>query len=159
VDTCEAPTTLSNEGANKSVTGNVTDRAGNTASTTENNINIDKTAPVVSSTSPARDATGVSATAKIRATFSESGAGIDPGTLSTNTFRVVQVKPTGNVSVSGTVNYDESTKTVTFTPDKNVAKGAYQVTITTGVEDKADNPLANDYTWQFFTAGPSSPRR
>src|SRR5215203_392559 len=43
---CGPDQTLENEGANQSATGNVTDRAGNTASLTEN-VNIDKTAPVV----------------------------------------------------------------------------------------------------------------
>jgi hypothetical protein len=47
VASCSDSTTLSSEGANQSVTGNVTDAAGNTASDTVSNINIDKTAPVV----------------------------------------------------------------------------------------------------------------
>jgi hypothetical protein len=48
-----APTTLSTEGANQSVTGTCTDIAGNSASATVSGINIDKTPPTVAcSTSP-----------------------------------------------------------------------------------------------------------
>jgi hypothetical protein len=45
--TC-APTTLSGEGANQSVTGTASDNADNAASATVGNINIDKTAPTLS---------------------------------------------------------------------------------------------------------------
>src|SRR5262249_52796168 len=43
-----APTTLSAEGANQSVSGTCTDNAGNSASATFSGINIDKTAPTLS---------------------------------------------------------------------------------------------------------------
>ena len=81
-----------------------------------------------------------------------------------DTFKVEQVssqgwQPSGYGPVSGTISYDAATKTVTFTPSNNLAKGAYRTTIyhvfylpygvTAGVEDKADNALANNYTWSF----------
>jgi large repetitive protein len=44
---CQADVVVSDEGANQSLTGNVTDKAGNTASATENDINIDKTDPTI----------------------------------------------------------------------------------------------------------------
>lgn len=47
IDTCAAPVTLSAEGAGQSATGMAMDKAGNTATATVGNINIDKTAPVV----------------------------------------------------------------------------------------------------------------
>jgi hypothetical protein len=50
VDTCEAPVVLTGEGSNLSASGSVTDKAGNTASTTVTGINIDRTAPVVTVT-------------------------------------------------------------------------------------------------------------
>jgi parallel beta-helix repeat protein len=46
VDTVSGPTTLG-EGADQSVTGTVTDKAGNTATFTVSGINIDKTAPTI----------------------------------------------------------------------------------------------------------------
>src|SRR5258705_445520 len=42
-----SPTTLG-EGANQSVVGTITDKAGNTATFTVSNINIDETAPNIS---------------------------------------------------------------------------------------------------------------
>jgi hypothetical protein len=48
VASCGPDQTLSSEGAGQSVTGNVSDSAGNTNSTTVSGINIDKTAPTVS---------------------------------------------------------------------------------------------------------------
>ncbi len=43
-----ASQTVSNEGANQTATGTCTDNAGNSASATQNSINIDKTAPTIS---------------------------------------------------------------------------------------------------------------
>ena len=115
----------------------------------------DITPPEVSSTSPTHNASGVATTANVSATFFEEGSGIDPDTLTTDTFKVVQVKPTGNVPVAGTVTYDESSQTATFDPSSNLTKGLYRATITTGVEDRAGNALTNRYAWTFATAGPS----
>jgi len=50
VDSCSSPTTLTGEGANQSVTGTVTDKAGNSASATVGSISIDKTVPVTTAT-------------------------------------------------------------------------------------------------------------
>lgn len=47
VATCEAPHTLG-EGANQSVSGNATDKAGNSAGTAVSGLNVDKTAPTLS---------------------------------------------------------------------------------------------------------------
>ena len=47
INSCSAPTTLSGEGAGQSVTGTAVDQAGNTASATVGDINIDKTIPTI----------------------------------------------------------------------------------------------------------------
>jgi hypothetical protein len=47
---CGPDQTLTSEGADQSATGNVTDQAGNSASATVTDINIDKTAPTISAT-------------------------------------------------------------------------------------------------------------
>lgn len=52
VASVSAPTTLSNEGMNQSVTGTCTDKAGNSASVTVANISIDKTAPSINIVAP-----------------------------------------------------------------------------------------------------------
>ena len=48
IKTCSAPTTLSSNGANQSVTGTAADSADNSASATVSGINIDKSAPTLS---------------------------------------------------------------------------------------------------------------
>ncbi|MGZ4437094.1 MAG: OmpL47-type beta-barrel domain-containing protein [Nocardioidaceae bacterium] len=48
IKSCQAPVTVSTEGSNQSVTGNVADNADNTASATATGISIDKTAPTLS---------------------------------------------------------------------------------------------------------------
>lgn len=50
VASCQPPLTVSTEGANQSVTGTAKDNAGNGATAIVGNINIDKTAPVVTYT-------------------------------------------------------------------------------------------------------------
>ena len=52
VATCEAPVTLTGEGSDLSATGTVTDKAGNTASTTVSGIKIDRTAPTTTANAP-----------------------------------------------------------------------------------------------------------
>jgi hypothetical protein len=147
--------TTSGEGLSVKVTSDrCTDVAGNTAAGIDSdNFQIDKTAPSVSSTDTSKNATGVAATDNITATFIEEVSGINESTLTIG-FKLEQVKPTGNVQVGGNVTYDEDedSKTATFNPDKNLAKGLYRVTLT-GIEDNADNVMP-DYTWTFATAGP-----
>jgi hypothetical protein len=83
-----------------------------------------------------------------------NGSGVDPGTLDESTFKVVRVKPTGNVQVEGDVGYHEESQTATFDPSDSLAKGLYRATLTTDVADNAGNSLASEYTWTFATAGP-----
>jgi hypothetical protein len=138
-----------------------TDKAGNVEDKKTLTVKIDKTAPAVKSTSPAENATRVSLSAKISATFLESGSGIDPSTLTTDTFKVLKVTRSGTVPVSGTIRYDALSKAVTFTPSVSLAKGTtYQATVYEtwgsnpihhGVEDKADNKLYPSHTWRFST--------
>jgi hypothetical protein len=131
-----------------------TDNVGNKESPAKTlTVKIDRTPPKIATTSPKNNATGVPVTAKISATFSESGSGIDPDSLIYDNISVVQVKPTGNVPVSGTLTYDTGSKTATFTPSTSLAKGLYRATITL-VTDKAGNSMP-DYSWSFATAGPS----
>src|SRR5215212_5092057 len=107
----------------------------------------DTTPPEVSSTIPENNATGVSTTAPITATFSE-----DVDVPSGNSWFTVKSVRTGTL-VSGQLSYDANTKTATFQGTLNRGD-AYKATITTEVKDKAGNALAQPYTWQFTTAGP-----
>ncbi len=101
------------------------------------------TAPTVTSTSPAGNATGVTLGTKITATFSEAMA---PWSLSTATFTLTQ----GGLPLSGTVSY--ASGTATFTPLIALAPNtAYTVVISTGATDANGNALANSYVWSFTT--------
>jgi RHS repeat-associated protein len=56
VASCTGPVTFANEGANQTATGTAVDKAGNSASTSAT-INIDKTPPTITVTSPANNST------------------------------------------------------------------------------------------------------
>jgi Bacterial Ig-like domain len=155
-----------NQDGTTTLTYYATDKDGNAEDQKTLTVKIDKTAPTVKQTSPANGATRVSTSAKISATFLEVGSGIDPDTLTTDTFKVVQVtrdRVKGNVfvPVEGTISYDEASKTVTFTPSSPLlAKATYSATIAgygepPRVEDKADNVFleGSSYAWSFSTGG------
>jgi hypothetical protein len=114
-------------------------------------VKIDKTAPTVSTVDPLNYATGVVATANISATFFEESSGVDLDTIRNSTFKVVRVKSTGSVRVSGIVSYAQDSQMGTFDPSSSLTIGLYRATLTIGVKDKAANALANNYTWRFAT--------
>jgi len=102
--------------------------------------------PVVTSTDPANNATGVALNKVITATFSMP---MNALTLSATVFTVKQ----GTTSVSGTISYSGST--VSFTPTSPLTGNKiYTCTITTGAKNVAGVALANDYVWNFTTVIP-----
>jgi hypothetical protein len=106
---------------------------------------IDTTPPTVTGISPSADASGVSPACSVSAVFSEA---LDPSTISQSSFLVSD----GINPVSGVVAYDNSTKTVTFTPGASLAfDTTYSATITTQVTDTSGNAITEDYTWSFTT--------
>lgn len=110
-------------------------------------ITPDTTAPRVNSTHPVNAATGVVVNTRITATFSEemSPATITAGSLILNGPNVA--------FVPGTVTYAAVGAMATFTPAVNLEPGtSYTATVTTGVQDLADNALAINRTWVFTTA-------
>src|SRR5574341_1049473 len=111
----------------------------------------DTTAPSVTSTSPAADATGVGVTAAITVTFSER---LEAGSVDETTFRVA-----GGSPVAGVVTYEASTRTATFTPTDPLAYDTfYTVTLGAGMTDLAGNPLAGaPFTFSFATRSPPPP--
>ncbi len=101
----------------------------------------DFTAPTVSSTSPAADATGVAVDTTVSVTFSEA---MDSSTITTSSFTLD--------SVAGSVSYDSGTYTATFTPSANLSYSTtYTATLSTTITDAAGNPLASAYSWGFTT--------
>jgi hypothetical protein len=109
----------------------------------------DGTAPTVTATVPVDAATDVLVNSTITATFSEQ---INLATLSGTTFTVV-----GGSVVAGTITWDSATLTATFTPSVNLQDNTtYTCTITTGVEDQAENALAAPFVWTFTTEDATS---
>ncbi len=101
------------------------------------------TPPIVSSTDPLNNETGVALNQKIVATFSKT---MDATTITAATFTLKQ----GATSIAGFVSY--SGTTAIFAPSINLVPNTlYTVTITTGVKDLASNALANNYVWSFTT--------
>ncbi len=116
--------------------------AGNSDYSNEANATTSATAPTVSSTTPADNATGVAVNTTITATFSEA---MDSSTITADTFLV-----SGSANIAGTVTY--SGTMATFTPTTALDYDTtYTATITTGAKDLAGNGLEADYTWSFTT--------
>lgn len=105
---------------------------------------VDVTPPEVTSTDPAKDATGVVLNRNVTANFSEA---MDPSTLSASTFTLID---TDSQAVPGKVTYLGTT--ASFNPDNDLeADAKYTATLTTDVSDLATNALAASYVWGFTT--------
>lgn len=76
VGLCSDPVTLATDGANQSASGSVTDLAFNTDSVTVGPINIDKTAPTLSSVTLANNPLAVNQTTTLSAQVSDATSGI-----------------------------------------------------------------------------------
>jgi hypothetical protein len=104
----------------------------------------DLTLPMVNSTDPLTNTTGIFSNKVVALTFSEA---MTASTINGTTFSLKQ----GTTSVSGTVSY--SGTTATFTPSNMLAASTtYTATITTGAKDLAGNALAANIVWTFTTA-------
>jgi len=104
------------------------------------------TVPVVVSTDPTNNATGVALNKVIRATFNIP---MNPLTLNATTYTVKQ----GATTVLGTISYSGST--VSFTPTFPLeGNKIYTATITTGAQSVAGIAMASNYVWDFTTVVP-----
>ena len=105
--------------------------------------------PVVSTYPPA-NGTDVERDVIVTATFREN---MDSLSINNTTFTLRYNPP-----VSGTVAYDKSTRTATFTPDSLLNSGTtYTATITTGAKNSSGTPLASDFSWRFIAITPGGP--
>ena len=99
--------------------------------------------PVVISTDPANNATGVPLNKIVTATFNMP---MDPLTINGTTFTLKQ----GATAIAGTVSY--SGTTASFTPSGPLTLNTiYTATITTGAKNTAGTAVANNYVWTFTT--------
>jgi hypothetical protein len=116
---------------------------GGGGSTSTNTTPTDTTPPVVLSTNPSNNATGVATNASLIANFSENINPANPASA----FTLTQ----GGTTTTGTVVFSGST--ATFTPSAKLANNLpYTATLTTGIKDLAGNPLASPFTWNFSTS-------
>lgn len=100
--------------------------------------------PRVTSTDPAA-VSNVSVGTTIQVAFSQA---MDPASITTSTFLT---------GVAGTVTYDSSTNTATFTPSSSFSNSStYVVVLTTGVKDTSGSNLWAPYVWSFETEQLSS---
>lgn len=105
-----------------------------------------QTTPVlkVMATSPDVNAIGVLTNTVLSITFDKD---LDPTTFTNVTFSLVGSRP-----VTGIINYDAITRTVTFTPDSELEPGTvHTATLTKGVTDTAGNELESVYELNFTT--------
>jgi len=104
--------------------------------------------PVVSSTSPSSNATGVARNGEIAFTFNQA---MDPLTITNSTF----ILKDGSSNVAGSVTYTGTT--AKFTPSVPLTSATvYTATMTTGAKNAAGMGLSNDVVWTFTTGGSSS---
>ncbi len=105
----------------------------------------DTTPPQVTGRNPAAGATSVPATTNVTATFSEAVQGV-----SGSTFFLRR----GTTSVAAQVSYDSATRTAVLDPTSVLEAGTtYTASLTNGIRDLADNPLAA-LSWSFTVAPP-----
>ncbi len=147
-------TPTNNLTANKTYTATIStgarDMAGNALATNytfsfTTAVGPDTSLPMVNSTDPLNNATGVANNKVVSISFNKA---MDPLTINNSTFTLMQ----GVTAVSGTVAY--SGTTATFTPTNMLTVGGnYTATITTGAKDIAGNALATNTVWSFAVLG------
>jgi hypothetical protein len=120
------------------------DSSGSNVGSSTSSTTSNTTTPLtVNSVSPVNGATGVSINTSITATFNKA---MDSSTINTTTFTV----STNGSNISGSLSYNDSTRTATFTPSNPFSYNAtYTATITNGVKDLAGN--STNYSWSFIT--------
>lgn len=116
---------------------------------------LDTTPPTVAQTTPADGATTPKdAKGTVVWTITDAN-GIDWSTVVYgDTFQIINTTTPGSAAlVAGTITYDASAKTVTFTPTANwTASDTLQAIVSTGLKDAAGNRLAAPFIAQFSVA-------
>jgi hypothetical protein len=103
--------------------------------------------PTVTSTTPVDGASYSARTGALRAVFNR---GMDPTTITTASFTL---KGPGGVAVAAGVNYDDTTKTATLTPNARLASvTTYTAQLATTIKTSDHTALPAAYSWSFTTA-------
>ena len=107
----------------------------------------DTTPPVVTSTSPASNATNVAPGSVVTATFSEA--------VQASTISLVLTDASNN-AVSASVTYDPATETVTLSPTSSLGYSTVYTATLSGAQDLAGNTIT-PVSWTFTTAADTTP--
>ena len=110
------------------------------------NTPIGPTVPAVTAETPASGATNVPANTPVTASFNES---IQPSTLS-----FVITDPLNNV-IPGSVSYNDTNHTATFTPSVVLQPGLKYTATVSGAQDLSGHPMAAPVSWSFTTIVPA----
>ena len=106
---------------------------------------VDTQPPIVTSTSPAAAATGVSVAVTIRATFDEP---VQASSIS------MELRDSSNNIVPGIASYDLATRTVSFDPIQHLEGARTYLASVAGAADDAGNAMLAAVQWTFTTATP-----
>ncbi len=122
------------------------DAVGNVSSVygSPQTVEVDTTAPQVSSTLPDDNDTGVVLNSTVTINWDED---VDCTTVNTSNLTIDQHDWT-KTSCSGSQ--------AVFTPDSQTISTTYTVTVSTSVKDAAGNPMASNYVFSYETAGSSN---
>jgi hypothetical protein len=121
------------------------------------NIFVASTSPVDGGTLPSCPAAGINATFDVPFDLR-----LDPGTVNSLTFRVVEDAAPQNAVIASSVEIDEATGTIaTFTPQDELTEAVVYRAILKGgpdgVRDLADNEMLEDFVWTFEVVAPDEP--
>jgi hypothetical protein len=116
--------------------------SGSGPSGTEANIVVDLAAPLVTSATPAANASGVATGTAVTATFNES---VQQATIS-----FVLTDPSKNV-VPATLTYNDTTHTATLTPGGPLLNSTTYTATVSGATDQAGNSMTAPVSWTFTT--------
>jgi hypothetical protein len=106
--------------------------------------------PIVTATSPSNLETGVLTGKVITVTFNEK---MNPATLTQASF-ILQ----GASVIAGTITYDGTGTTMSFTPTNSLSPNTtYTGRVTTKAKDMMGNALQEDYVWTFSTGTTVAP--
>src|SRR5208282_2920375 len=98
--------------------------------------------PTVTSEMPAPNTTGVTVSSPVTATFNEA---VQSSTVS------LMLTSSAGTSVPGTLSYNTTTNTETFTPTAPLAYGTSYTATVSGAKDTAGDPMSGPVTWSFTT--------
>jgi len=112
---------------------------------------VGTSAPMVTSVSPLDQATRVSRSTNVTATFNVA---MNAKTLKSTTFILTVPGKKGPTQVSASVSCNNPCTTATLTPSKTLAANTtYTATVKGTIEDASGRKLGSDYVWRFTTGG------